>query len=485
MDRRSRASAGAAREGVPHHLGFALRHARLIMRFNLIISDVVALMLSYAVGEFVRTYLFHDGIFRLHWWALPFTALFLGIYTLHGLYSPVGLSPVEELRKLFFATSIGFLLVMAFTFGEPASTRYSRLMLLVAWLSALFLVQLSRWFARIIARRLDVWGEPVAVVGTGPQGKHIVDFLNQRLRLGMRPLLVVDGLDESGASLRSIADCRQIKTVILVVPEMSDKLLKHFMREQQFNFRRGNGDDCIRHLILVSALGWMGSQGVKPIDLEGVLGLAVRRDLLHWWPGLVKRVGDLAGSFVLLLAGAPIFALIALLIRLDSKGPVFYRQVREGRYGKTFSMLKFRTMRVNADQVLAELLESDPALQQEWEKDQKLRHDPRITRVGRFLRKFSLDEFPQLINVIKGEMSLVGPRPYFPEQGALYGEGVQLYQMVRPGMTGMWQVRGRNTTSFEERVKLDEYYIRNWSVWLDAYVMARTVLVLITREGAF
>jgi Undecaprenyl-phosphate galactose phosphotransferase WbaP len=455
------------------------------MRLNLALSDIVSLLLSYAIGELARTYLFHDGVFRLHWWSLPFTALFLVIYTLHGLYSPVGLSPVEEIRKLFFGTSIGFLLMIAFTLGEPASTRYSRLMLLVAWLAALFLVQLGRWLARIVARALDLWGEPVAVVGTGPQGKHIVDFLNQRLRLGMRPLLVVDGLDESGESLRSIAECRQIKTVILVVPEMSDKLLKYFMREQQFNFRRGNGDDCIRHLILVSALGWMGSLGVKPIDLEGVLGLAVRRDLLHWWPGLVKRAGDLAGSFVLLLAGAPLFALIALLIRLDSRGGVFFRQEREGRLGKKFMMLKFRSMRVDAEQVLAGTLASDPALRREWDAAQKLKNDPRITRVGRFLRKFSLDELPQLINVLKGEMSLVGPRPYFPEQGALYGEGVKLYQMVPPGMTGMWQVRGRNTTSFDERVKLDEYYIRNWSIWLDAYILARTVLVLITREGAF
>jgi lipopolysaccharide/colanic/teichoic acid biosynthesis glycosyltransferase len=142
-------------------------------------------------------------------------------------------------------------------------------------------------------------------------------------------------------------------------------------------------------------------------------------------------------------------------------------------------------MQVNADLVLDKYLAENPEAKEEWDCTQKLKDDPRITRVGKFLRKFSLERIPQLINVCKGEMSLVGPRPYFPNQQEIYGTGVKLYQRVRPGMTGMWQVRGRNTTSFVERARLDEYYVRNWSVWLDIYILLRTILVVVSKEGAY
>jgi len=181
----------------------------------------------------------------------------------------------------------------------------------------------------------------------------------------------------------------------------------------------------------------------------------------------------------------PLVALIALAIRLTSKGPAFYSQQRIGKQGQLFRAWKFRTMVENADEVLRRYLEENPALRAEWEENFKLRNDPRVTAVGSFLRKTSLDELPQLWNVLKGEMSLVGPRPIVNAEIVRYGESISLLGRVKPGLSGLWQVSGRSNTTYEDRVRLDMYYIRNWSVWLDIFILAKTCAVVLKRQGAY
>ena len=181
----------------------------------------------------------------------------------------------------------------------------------------------------------------------------------------------------------------------------------------------------------------------------------------------------------------PGIALIAALVKLGSRGPVFYGHERIGEGGRTFRAWKFRTMVQNADDLLEKYLESNPELRAEWAAHHKLRTDPRVTKIGRFLRQTSLDELPQIWNVTRGEMSLVGPRPIVREEAVKYGEELDLYGMVRPGITGLWQVSGRSDTSYEGRVAMDVHYVRNWSVWLDIYLLARTVGVVLRRQGAY
>ena len=164
---------------------------------------------------------------------------------------------------------------------------------------------------------------------------------------------------------------------------------------------------------------------------------------------------------------------------------MLYAQTRIGRDGHYFKAWKFRTMQQNAEQILAHYLQLHPELKSSWEQDHKLKDDPRITRVGRVLRRTSLDELPQLWNVLRGEMSMVGPRPIVDEEVWRYAERFKLYLKVSPGITGLWQVSGRNDTTYEERVNLDAYYVRNWSVWLDIYIMARTIWVVIVGDGAY
>ena len=202
---------------------------------------------------------------------------------------------------------------------------------------------------------------------------------------------------------------------------------------------------------------------------------------------LIKRAGDIVFSLVVLALGSPLLLVLALLVKASSKGSVFYCQRRIGRGYRGFGCLKFRTMRKDADRVLAQMLASDPELRAEFERDYKLKRDPRITPIGTFLRRSSLDELPQFINVLKGEMSVVGPRPIVWDELERYGRNMDQVLSVRPGLTGLWQVSGRNNLPYETRVKLDLYYARNRSFWLDLGIILRTigVVLLPMDRGAY
>jgi Undecaprenyl-phosphate galactose phosphotransferase WbaP len=199
----------------------------------------------------------------------------------------------------------------------------------------------------------------------------------------------------------------------------------------------------------------------------------------------VKRWFDILGAVGGLIFLAPVFVTIALMIKLDDRGPVFFAHRRVGRRGRMFACWKFRTMVLDADQALERLLASDPEAAREWRENQKLQNDPRITSVGKFLRYTSLDELPQLFNVLMGEMSLVGPRPVTKaELNERYAKDRRYYLLVRPGVTGLWQVSGRNRLSYSRRVQLDEQYLREWSFSRDLSILVRTVDVVFRRDGA-
>lgn len=199
----------------------------------------------------------------------------------------------------------------------------------------------------------------------------------------------------------------------------------------------------------------------------------------------IKRILDIVVAALLLVPAIPFGLIIALAIALETRGPVFFVHRRIGKGNRHFRLWKFRSMVVNADAVLDHYLGQHPELLSEWEATHKLKEDPRVTRVGRWLRRSSLDELPQLVNVLRGEMSMVGPRPIVEEEVAKYGEAFALYSQVKPGLTGLWQVSGRTDTSYRRRIDLDLKYIRNWTLWLDLKVLWRTVRVVIFGHGAY
>ncbi len=234
----------------------------------------------------------------------------------------------------------------------------------------------------------------------------------------------------------------------------------------------------------------MGSLPLATLDTESlidghIVSFSFRNNLALWYNRAVKRVFDVVCTLIGIICLSPFFLAIALWIYKDSPGPIIFKHRRVGRNGKEFNCYKFRSMCVDADVKLKELLARDPEARKEWETEFKLKNDPRITKSGAFLRKTSLDELPQVFNVLKGEMSLVGPRPIIQAEVPKYGPYIKDFYMVRPGVTGMWQTGGRSDTTYEERVQMDTWYVRNWNVWFDIVLIWRTIAVVLKHKGAY
>jgi Undecaprenyl-phosphate galactose phosphotransferase WbaP len=232
-------------------------------------------------------------------------------------------------------------------------------------------------------------------------------------------------------------------------------------------------------------LNEFSSFGIETRDICSSVTLELRRSLLDPVNQFVKRIIDQTLSLLLLALLLPVMLLIMLIIRLESPGNALFFHRRIGHGGRQFRMWKFRSMRPDANRILEEYLRDHPELGVEWQEKHKLRNDPRVTRVGRILRKTSLDELPQLWNVLRGDMSLVGPRPIVADEVTKYSEWFDLYCRVVPGLTGLWQVSGRSDTNYQKRVDLDSYYVRNWSPWFDIYLLACTFRVVLEGEGAY
>ena len=297
--------------------------------------------------------------------------------------------------------------------------------------------------------------------------------------------MAVDAVDECGQSLNGLPlmDLGEASAHATGKPSYAMVFMGCFGEDEL----RGLLDKvgmAFSQTILVPGYAGASSLWVTALDVGGILGLMVRQNLLDENRLRMKRALDLMLSALLMIGIVPLLLLITLAIRLESSGPILFRQTRVGRSGRHITIWKFRTMVADAEAQLAKCLREQPELRREWECDQKLKHDPRVTRVGRLLRRTSLDELPQIFNVLAGDLSLVGPRPIVDEEIVKYREEFELYKRVRPGITGLWQVSGRNSLSYDERVDLDRYYICNWSVWFDIYILARTVPEVLLGRGA-
>jgi len=454
----------------------------------MVLADLVALLAAGVLAVVLRG-AFDSGFNQALYYSLwPAMALFIAVYFAVGLYPGVGLAPAEELRRLALATSLVYLVLAAGTFLFKESNIYSRAAFLGAWILSVALVPLNRALVRHLFARRSWWGYPVVVLGSGKTGRMVVRVLKRNPGLGFKPIAVLDDNPQKHGLIEGVPVVGGVEAASVLAIELGVRYAIVAMpgvpREKLLKILENYGAIFPR-IILIPDLFGFSSLWVSAIDLGGVLGLELSQRLLLPGPRSLKRIIDLASAVLGGLLISPLLLLIALLIKLDSRGPVFYGHTRIGQEGRRFKAWKFRSMIPDADRVLQEYLKRHPELRAEWKEAQKLKNDPRVTRVGYWLRKLSLDELPQLWNVIKGEMSLVGPRPIVQEELAKYGEKGVLYLKVKPGMTGLWQVSGRSETSYEERVELDAYYVRNWSIWLDLYILARTIWVVLFSCGAY
>jgi len=224
---------------------------------------------------------------------------------------------------------------------------------------------------------------------------------------------------------------------------------------------------------------------IENIFTQPLSFVSVRNNLLSKNMLITKRIFDIVFSIILISLFLPIILITAILIKLTSKGPIFYVQERPGRFGRMIKIYKFRTMYLDADKKLEEILKNNEELREEFRKYRKLKNDPRITPIGKILRKFSIDEIPQLFNVLKGDMSIVGPRPYQIEEIEYMGEYRDIVLSVRPGLTGLWQISGRNDLSFSAKLKIETWYVLNWNLWLDLFIIIRTIPAVISGKGAY
>jgi Undecaprenyl-phosphate galactose phosphotransferase WbaP len=465
------------------------RGRQILVILLLVGVDLISLGLAFMVAVGIRW-------FSIRWFGgtipadvfLPILrqglVIFIVVYALTGLYPGFGRTAVEETQQIFYSLTLGYGVLGLIIYFQQAGLELSRSIFIMGWILGCLFNMVFRFAARNRFSLLPWWGTPVLVVGSVVETNDVVQKLLKTRRLGLRPVLVLDetcnqeecnvsGVPVIGSRsvIQSILDSTRIGYAVYVGGELEEQILR-WLGERFSN------------VLVVLEYSPLGSLWVRTMDLDGRLTLKTQYHLLDRKATITKRAFDLLISLMFGIITLPFMALIALLIRLDSTGPVVFAQERMGRGGKVFRCFKFRTMHVGAEAVLGELIQRDPAARQEYQMFHKLADDPRITRVGKILRKYSLDELPQIWNILTGELSLVGPRAYLPSEREEMGAYASLILRVQPGLTGWWQVMGRHNTTFKERLQLDEYYLSNWSLWVDEFIIIKTIWILVSGKGA-
>jgi Undecaprenyl-phosphate galactose phosphotransferase WbaP len=461
----------------------------LLTSAPLIAADLLALagstLIAFAFSGLLWSSFEPDLTFML----ASLSGTFCAVCAMLGLYPGTGINPIVELKRITIALTLLFTGFFASSFVYDAGPALNAC-LAVAYLFALFIVPILRSFARSFFSRFCWWGQPVVIFGGGTAGTANYKYLASHPRLGLQPVGIIDDVQshrrdrmpEPFAYLgpperaQALANQHGIFWAVVAMPERTPSEVHRFIKTHVNNFP---------HMLVVPEMDGLPSLGNSVYDWGGLHSIRMKINLLLPLPRLLKEIMDISIVIVGGLLSLPLIALIALLIKISSPGPVIYGQQRIGLRGRRFQAWKFRTMMIDADKVLDKYLAAYPQLREEWEKNHKLRNDPRVTKIGRWLRLTSLDELPQLWNVLLGEMSLVGPRPIVQAEIGKYGESFDLYTKVLPGITGLWQISGRNNTTYAERVRLDSYYVRNWSPWMDLYILARTFKVVLQGEGAY
>lgn len=458
----------------------------------LLLSDILALLLCFCAGQSLRLYEFngvvetwwqYEGLFRMYGLLIVFIGIVFNFGMFYEHYSQR--KPFwDELREVLGGLLILMVIDAAFLFFNKIY--FSRLAFAVQWLVLIPLLPALRVTLKLWLMRKDAWHIPVRLIGNGNNAYEAWLALKSERLMGYQLReVVLSPMDSHPADWVTVPVLSWAEGM---QPEGAPQIVVALEADQQNELEevvRRLSRFCPNMIIVPPTRGlplW-GMETLHSFSHE-VLLLRARNNLLRTSARLLKRTFDLCTSSVLLVLLAPLFAYLFFKVR-QTGGGAFFGHQRIGADGKSFPCYKFRTMVPNASEVLNTLLQNNPEIRAEWEKEFKLRDDPRITPIGHLLRRTSLDELPQLWNVLRGEMSLVGPRPVIQAELERYGEDVDYYLHVKPGMTGLWQVSGRNDVDYETRVALDAWYVRNWSLWNDMVILLKTVGVVLRRDGAY
>ena len=455
----------------------------------MIAADLIGVMISFGIGFFcINTYdmtLINFKSFVTYW---PYLPVFILFFQFFHLYPGISLAPAEELRNFTYSSFLSYGGIIFSRYIEDGDWDWISLAFIISFAVSTLVLMRCRAAAHYVCSRFKFSRIPVVVYGGGSMGRQVIDRLLQRKKMGYTPVLILDDDAAAGDEYRGVPVIHDTAAGPEIVKRFGIKVAivaftGHSQREltRLFNYSVA----AFRYSVMIPDFFGSTNIWMSIRDFDGILGLAASNRLNMFWNWGFKRFCDI---FMVILGGIfifPFLLIIAVGIKAGSPGPVLFGHTRVGLHGKKIKIYKFRTMVTGAEEKLNAMLASDPKLREEWERGFKLKDDPRITKAGKFLRKFSLDEFPQILNVLKGEMSLVGPRPITEKEVEQYGENFLRIFSAKPGMTGFWQVSGRSDTDYAERISYDAYYLQSWSFWLDLWVLYRTIGVVIRGKGAY
>ncbi len=427
---------------------------------------------------------------------LVFNMLF-DLYHGNWMYPAAPLPPVEEMRRLFGSAMLTHLAVLVYLVLAYQTTRgSSRVVIVLSGIMTAVLAQSFRNWMRWFLFRAGIGQIPVLLAGGGEVPERVASILSGNPYVGFHIVGYFAGTERLGRKKRrrqwhdrELAErgIRYLGTLRDIVTVARKKDIKILLACQDGRLFRQQMEEFTKWFTYIEYLPTVRTfpiLGARAVSFDGVGGLEMINQGRMKMKRFQKRILDALLAMLVFLFFLPAFLVIPLLIKLTSRGPVFYWHDRLGKGGKRIRILKFRSMYRDADVRLRKLLASNPRAAKEWRENFKLTRDPRVTPLGRFLRKTSLDELPQIFNVFSGDMALIGPRPIVRDEIDYYGDSYPVFSSVRPGITGLWQVSGRSDTDYARRVALDTYYVLNWSPWLDFWILRRTVSAVFSMRGA-
>ncbi|MEM4134577.1 MAG: undecaprenyl-phosphate galactose phosphotransferase WbaP [Candidatus Micrarchaeia archaeon] len=479
-----------------------IKFNRSLRFFLYILSDVTWVLIVFTLATYLRFLLGEIGFFpefkrNINYFINLFPQTTL-IYILINLYEGIYFSRKlfwEEAKDIVKIVTMWIILLFAYLSITKEIENFSRILIILIWVLSLISFPLFHYFTKMIFLKMKIFQVPVIIIGTDELslntakglirqkylGYNIIGFFSSNLD-PHNNLLKIDNCTYpilgSFENLENFLNKNEIWTGIIAIESIESKELTHIINLVQ---------KYVRRVIVIPNLFGVSLTNTEVLYLfeEGLFLLKITNKLKSSTNRFIKRIFDITISMILLPLLLPIILIIGVLIKLDSPGPIFYIHHRIGKNGKKIPVLKFRSMFINSQEILEKLINENPEIRKEWEENFKLKKDPRITKIGKFLRRTSLDELPQIFNVLIGQMSLVGPRPVLQEElDRYYGEYAEYYYMVPPGITGLWQVSGRSNTSYEFRVWIDTWYVLNWSVWMDIVILFKTIKSVIKMDGA-
>lgn len=475
---------------------FKKRHittSSFISGIILMLVDAFIVMFVFGMSFFIVNAIDHSLItfksFVNYWVYLP---AFIAVFYAIKLYPGIMIPPGDEIRR--FATSsffcfTGIALSIAIETDDRAAICFA---LILSIPIATIMLSVGREIARKIICKSKFWGIPAIIYTKNNNYKIIVDRLISRKDFGYLPIAIIDlkKSPESYTSENSYQNIpifsnnidiqntiKSLKIKVAIIIDSDDISIDSEAYLPILNY--------YRYIIKIPKKQSIDSLAVSVRDFGGIFGFSSTHNLTKPLNLFIKRLIDILVLLIFLPFYLPLILIIAFIVKISSPGPIFFGHKRIGKNGKEIKTWKFRSMVNNAQEILPELLSKNPELKEEWDKNQKLENDPRVTKIGKFLRKTSLDELPQLWNIFIGQMSLVGPRPVTKPELEKYRNYAEYVNSVTPGLSGMWQISGRSDTGYEERITLDMYYIQNWSVWLDIWILIKTVSVVFKGKGAY